>query len=75
MRKVEIGGMYRHFKGKQYQVLHIATHTETGEKMVIYQALYDDYAIYARPYDMFVSKVDKDKYPDMYWEYRFERMR
>lgn len=66
------GKLVRHFKGKFYLVLNIAEHTETGEEVVIYKAMYGDYKIYARPIDMFVSKVDKVKYPDVSQAYRFE---
>ena len=66
------GKQYRHFKGNLYTVLNIASHTETGEKLVIYRADYGEYKIYARPYDMFSSEVDRDKYPDVEQVYRFE---
>lgn len=61
-----------HFKGNNYKVLCVAMHTETQEMMVVYQALYGDYKYFVRPYEMFVSKVDHDKYPDVKQEYRFE---
>jgi len=50
-------GIYKHYKGNLYQVFHVATHSETEEKVVVYQCLYDDYSIWVRPYDMFVEQV------------------
>lgn len=70
--KVLENRIYRHFKGNTYKALCVAMHTETQEKMVVYQALYGDYKYFVRPYEMFVSKVDRDKYPDVKQEYRFE---
>ena len=65
-------GVYRHFKGKEYRVLSKAENTETGETMVVYKALYGEFKVYVRPYEMFMSKVDKIKYPNIEQEYRFE---
>lgn len=53
-------GIYKHYKGNLYQVLHVATHSETEEKLVVYQCLYNDYSIWVRPYAMFTEQVQLD---------------
>ena len=53
-------GIYQHYKGQLYQVLHVATHSETQEKLVVYQCLYGDYSIWARPLDMFTESITLD---------------
>lgn len=67
--------MYRHFKGNIYQIRCLARHSETGEMMVVYQAMYDTFQIYVRPLDMFMEEVDRVKYPDVKQKYRFELLR
>lgn len=72
MREVVLHGVYRHFKGNEYYVEDIAVHSETEERLVIYRALYGERPLFARPYELFVSPVDREKYPDATQEYRFE---
>ncbi|MBD5097528.1 MAG: DUF1653 domain-containing protein [Lachnospiraceae bacterium] len=79
--RFKIGDIVKHFKRENvdentseylYKILAFASHTENGEKLVIYQALYPPYKTCARPYDMFISEVDQEKYPDVRQKYRFE---
>lgn len=69
-KTVKAGQIYRHFKGKLYEVLMVATHTETEEELVIYRPC-DGVRCFARPLEMFLSEVDHDKYPDVKEKYRF----
>lgn len=68
------GDIYQHFKGNKYQVTAIAVDAETLEKCVVYQALYGEFTTYVRKYAEFVSEVDKEKYPQVSYKYRFSSM-
>ncbi len=66
------GQIYRHFKGNFYKIITLAEHSETGETMVVYQAMYGDGTVYVRPLLQFLERLDKAEYPNAAQEYRFE---
>ena len=82
------GTVVQHFKRKMlteaeradstqhlYEILGVAHHTETGEKLVVYRALYGEGKICARPLDMFLSETDHEKYPQAEQKFRFEPLK
>ncbi len=73
MNQIQVNRVYKHFKGDYYFVEGIAKNSETLEDYVVYRGLYDDCkALWVRPYDLFASEVDHEKYPSVKQKYKFE---
>jgi hypothetical protein len=72
MNELKIKGIYKHFKGDYYLIEDIAINSETDERCVVYRQLYGEGKLYVRPYEMFLSEVDHEKYPNVKQKYRFE---
>ena len=70
--RLKIHGIYKHYKGNLYLLEDVIYHSETGEKMVAYRALYGDQKLWCRPYDMFFEEIDHEKHPEVKQKYRFE---
>ena len=83
-REFKTGDIVQHFKRQwvedktdpkyTYLIIGVARHTETGQKLMIYKPLYGEGNLFARPLEMFMSEVDREKYPDALQKYRFESM-
>ena len=71
-REVKIHGIYKHFKNKYYIVEYVAFHSETQEEYVVYRRLYGDNSLWIREKNMFLSPVDRKKYPSVDQKWRFE---
>ena len=71
-REVKIHGIYKHFKNKYYIVEDVAYHSETQEEYVVYRRLYGDNSLWIREKNMFLSPVDRKKYPSVDQKWRFE---
>ena len=72
--RMKPGDIVRHFKVNEYEILHIAKDSETMEDVVVYRARYGEGGVWVRPFQMFFSPVDREKYPDVKQTYRFERI-
>lgn len=84
--RFKTGDIVQHFKREMlepeergtnqylYEIIGVATHSETREPMMVYRPLYDDAGMYVRPLEMFLSEVDREKYPEVKQKYRFEKV-